>query len=266
MKQARDAVAWIAMNIGMVFALVGIFSFLATQSIFQQGTLANSAKTIMASSAVRADISNAITSSITNTLGMTSPQSANEVNLALQKTFENASVQNIFANALSEAQSHLNGASLGPITIGGPTFQNTLASSLQPIDPSLASLVQKTPLVINIPGTSLPNLGIIKRALPRVERDAFVGAGLLLGFAFIIAAKRRHVIEAIGWRLIAISFFNAFVFFILPQWIIPMLAISWGPVASIVLKAIGGPVIATYITIFVTGIGCISLPRFIPFL
>ena len=257
MKIARSALAKVILSVGLIFGYVAVTSYLVSQSLFRQGRLANAAHKIISNPIVQNDISNAITSSISSSIGNIPANAGTEINVALRSVFATQGMQNIFTNVLSLAQARLMGQNVGTITIGGPSLTTPLSQALQPVDPGLANSIKNAPLQVNIPGTSVPNLGTMNRALPRVERDAAEGALICIALALLISPKRFHILRRIGFAAIGFSFLNAFFFWLLPTYILPLTGYSWTPVASVVLSALGGPAIATMIILLIAGIGLV---------
>ncbi len=265
MKQARDAVAWIALNIGAIFGLIGLFSYSASQSVFKPGTLSTAVTTIISNPTIRNDLATTFANTITANQSSVaaSPTVTATIATALKTALTDPTVENDIKGALNAAQNRLNGLGASPITISDGALTTAIVNNIPASDPALAQAVKSTNLSFTIPGTSLPNLGKVKSYLPRVEHDSLAAAALLIGFAILIAISRAGVIASLGWRLIILTFFNAFIFYIVPNFVLPALTISWGPVAAIILRAVGGAVATTYATLFIVGIAAIILPRFI---
>lgn len=253
MKQARAALAGVALSIGLIFGYVAITAYLMSQSIFHQGRLAQAAQKIISNPIVRNDIANAITNNISSSIGNVPLNAASEINVALRSVLATPALQNVFTNTLALAQARLIGNNVGNITIGGASITTPLSQALASVDPALAASIKNSNLSISVPGTALPNLGVINRALPRVEHDALAGALGLIGFALIVSPHRAKVIRKVGFAAVAISFVNAFLFWLVPSYLLPLTGFSWTPVASVILSAVGGPAISTFIALLLTG-------------
>ncbi|MDA8277051.1 MAG: hypothetical protein M0Z45_02475 [Actinomycetota bacterium] len=265
MKQARDAVAWIALNIGAIFGLIGLFSYSASQSVFKPGTLSTAVTTIISNPTVRNDLATTFANTVAANQSSIVANSTVTATIAtaLKTALTDPTVESNIKGALNAAQNRLNGLGSAPITISNGALTAAIVNNIPPSDPTLAQAIKSTNLSFTIPGTSLPNLGKIKSYLPRVEHDSLAAAALLIGFAILIAISRAGVIASLGWRIVFLTFFNAFIFYIVPNFVIPALSISWGPVAAIILRAVGGAVATTYATLFIAGVAAIILPRFI---
>lgn len=265
MKQARDAVAWIALNIGAIFGLIGLFSYSATQSVFKPGTLSTAVTTIISNPTVRNDLATTFANTVTANQSSvaSSPTVTATISTALKTALTDPTVENDIKSALNAAQNRLNGLGSGPITISDAALTAAIVNNIPASDTTLAQAIKSTNLSFTIPGTSLPNLGKVKSYLPRVEHDSLAAAALLIGFAILIAISRAGIIASLGWRLVILTFFNAVIFYIVPNFVLPALTISWGPVAAIILKAVGGAVATTYATLFIAGVAAIILPRFV---
>ncbi len=202
-------------------------------------------------------MAHAISQTVAGSLSLALPKNTAELDTALQGALQAPAVEAEVLNALSQVQAKLMGENISSITIGGPALQNAIQENLLAIDPSLGSDVAGTSLAVVIPGTTLPNLGWLYRNLDAIERDSLFIAIGLAAIALLIAPRRSRTLYTIGGWLIAMSAVEALIFYVIPVYLLPLSHTSWSPVISVVLRAVAGPAVSTYLALFVAGLALI---------
>lgn len=254
MKLARSSVATIIVSFALISGWAAVTSYLLKQSIFSPGRFATAAQSVIQSPAVRADMAHTISQTVAGSLELAQPKNTAEIDTALQGALLAPAVQAEVVGALSQAQQKLMGQKITNITIGGYALQSAIQENLLSVDPGLASSVSGTPLSIVIPGETLPNLGWLYRNIDAIERDALFLAIGLAAIALLLAPRRSKVLYEIGAWLIVMSAVEALIFYVVPEYLLPLSNTSWAPVISVVLKAIAGPAVSTYIALFASGV------------
>ena len=254
MKLARSSVASLIVSFALISGWVAVTSYLLKQSIFSPGRFATAAQTVIQSPAVRSDMAHAISQTIAGSMELALPKNTAEIDTALQGALLAPAVQAEVVGALSQAQQRLMGQKVSSITIGGYALQSAIQENLLSVDPGLASSVAGTPLSVTIPGAKLPNLGWLYRNIDAIERDSLFLAIGLAAIALLLAPRRSKILYEIGGWLIVMSAVEALIFYVIPVYFLPLSHTSWAPVISVVLKAIGGPAVSTYVALLASGI------------
>ena len=262
MKLARSTVASVILAIAMVFGWISVTTYLVDQSLFAPGRFAAAAKVAISDPTVRAEVAHSITMALYSTQGSVSTSTVNQIDTALGASLLNPTLQSEFTNAFTLAQEHVMGLYHGSYTFGGPALKSLLQTNLAAVNPQLAAFISAQPAPsVTIPGTGLPNLGKLYQNIHPIERDSLAIAIVLALIALLVSPRKGRLITTAGFWLMAMSVAEAFLFWILPRYIIPLSNSSWSPVLSHVISALAGPAGTVYITLFASGIVLALLGR-----
>lgn len=226
---------------------------LSELSILRTGRLAQASGQLLNNPSVRAALAQSVSASLSPLLGagLNLPPSlyTSIVNQAATQPL----VRQEFRAAMNQVQSHLLGQTSGPIVLSGRAFAESVAATVAPFAPQVATLLSQQGLSVTIPGTAIPNLGKYARQVNRWQFLLLSLAVLSLILALIIHPSRGTVIRRVGLWLIGISLVNAVIFWAIPTYVLPQIGFSWAQIAAVVVRAVGGPATEFYVELLAAG-------------
>lgn len=241
------------LTIGLLLGWGATMLHLSELSILRTGRLAQASGQLLDNPSVRAALAQSISGSLSPLLGagINLPPSlyTNIVNQAATQPL----VRQEFRTAMNQVQNHLLGQASGPIVLGGRAFAESVASTIAPFAPQIATLLSQQGLSVTIPGTAIPNLGRYARQVNRWQFLLLALAVLFVVLALIIHPSRGAVVRRVGLWLIGISIVNAVIFWAVPTYLLPQIGFSWAQIAAVVFRAVGGPATEFYVELLAAG-------------
>lgn len=251
----RRALANLILSLGLLLGWGATLVHLSQLSILKPGRLAQASTQLLDNASVRSALADSLQNSLTPLIGNTLSIPADTFQTIIDDAVANPSVQTQFSNAMNEVQLHVLGQSSGPIVLGGTAFSQVVAAGISRYSSQAAAAIAQQGLSISIPGSALPNLGWFARNANHIESLLISAALVAILLALIIHPNRGAVIRRVGFWLIGMSLVNALLFWFIPTYLLPQIAVSWAQILAVILKAVSGP--ATTFFVEMLGVGAL---------
>lgn len=171
-------------------------------------------------------------------------------------------VRSEIADALVVSHQHALGATSEQPRIDGPEVTEAVALSVESYSPPLASSVRSSGVSVPLPVRPLPGITLFQSSISWLQGITFPLSLVLIASAFLLHPRRYVLARLVGWWLLTMSALPVALLWALPSLILPMLDSWMSVLAATLLTEIGKGILPLLIILAVLGVGGVILARF----